>query len=70
MSISDWIHDDITWCMNECRNISCFRNLKNKSPTTKVFSAAKLKNTELCPIEQNKFYKNTATEVIKESSKT
>lgn len=47
-----WIHDDITWCANECSNTACRRNLANKLSKKGLFSMAELKNTDLCPLKK------------------
>ena len=47
---SSWIHDDITWCGNECSNFECERNLANKISKTEPFSMALFKDTETCPL--------------------
>lgn len=49
MNMLDWMHDDITWCLSECDDVKCCRNLKNKRIKTGLFSAAMLKYTEYCP---------------------
>ena len=46
----DWIHDDITWCENECSNIKCERNLANRYTKGGMYSAALFKGTEMCPL--------------------
>ena len=45
-----WFHDDITWCANECSNTACERNIANRLQTTGLYSAAKFKDTETCPL--------------------
>ena len=45
----DWMHDDITWCGNECDNTECFRNQVNRRQKTGYFTMAMLKGTDLCP---------------------
>ena len=45
--------DDITWCVSECDNTECFRNIKNRkriSETHDIFTCADLKDTEYCPL--------------------
>ena len=49
----EWIHDDITWCGNECSHTECERNLANKLSKTGVFSMSMFKNTEMCPFSIN-----------------
>lgn len=44
-----WIHDDITWCGNECEHTECMRNLANKL-TTGYFSMSYFRNTDMCPL--------------------
>ena len=46
----EWIHDDITWCGNECYFTKCERNLANKLSKTGMYSAAMFKGTEYCPL--------------------
>ena len=43
-----WFHDDITFCLNPCDNTECFRNIKNKSDDTNVYSAAIFEGTDEC----------------------
>ena len=45
-----WIHDDITWCGNECSNTKCYRNLVNRYTHGGLYSAAFFKGTEMCPL--------------------
>ena len=45
-----WMHDDITWCGNECSNIECERNLANKLTKEGMFSMSLFRNTETCPL--------------------
>ena len=48
-----WISDDICWCGNsdECDDVKCYRNTKNRNwkEDGNIFTAALLKNTNLCP---------------------
>ena len=46
----EWIHDDITWCGNECHNLDCDRNLANRLTKGGLYSAAMFKGTYLCPL--------------------
>lgn len=46
----EWIHDDITWCGNECSNTACERNLANRLSHNGMFSMALFRNTETCPL--------------------
>ena len=48
----DWIHDDITWCGNECSHVECERNLQNRLNKTGYYSAAMFKGTEMCPLKE------------------
>ena len=48
--LNEWIHDDITWCGNECSYTKCERNLANKLIKTGMFSMALFKGTETCPL--------------------
>ena len=46
----EWIHDDITWCGEECSHTECERNLVNKLSQEGWFSMAMFRNTETCPL--------------------
>ena len=46
----EWIHDDITWCGNECSYTKCERNIVNKLSKEGMFSMALFKDTETCPL--------------------
>ena len=46
----EWIHDDITWCGNECSYTECERNMANRLSKVGMFSAALFKGTETCPL--------------------
>ena len=52
-----WMHDDITWCMDEsCPIVGCCRNTHNMMNRTGVHSYAMFRETDECPIylmEQN-----------------
>lgn len=52
----NWIHDDITWCGNECCNTSCERNLANRLNKEGLFSMALLKGTPACPLYKEESY--------------
>ena len=46
-----WIHDDITWCDDDCCPlINCRRNPKNIANHAGLHSFANFKETEECPI--------------------
>ena len=45
----EFINQDITFCMEECDNGECFRN-KNNARVGCPHSFAYLRNTELCPL--------------------
>lgn len=46
----EWMHDDITWCGNECSHTDCERNLANRLSGPGIpFSMSLFKNTETCP---------------------
>ena len=47
-----WMHDDITWCGNECSNTSCERNIANRLSHEGLFSMALFKGTEVCPLKE------------------
>ena len=46
----NWIHDDITWCGDECSNTKCYRNMANRYTHGGMYSAANFKGTEMCPL--------------------
>lgn len=54
MNLFEWIHDDITWCANECSHTECERNLANRLMKDGLYSAAFFKDTEMCPLEDKK----------------
>ena len=56
----EWIHDDITWCGNECSNTSCERNMVNRLSHEGFFSMALFKGTEVCPLSKEE--RNTDNE--------
>lgn len=46
-----WIHDDITWCMEEdCPMRDCMRNQVNMMDRTGLHSYAMFKGTSECPV--------------------
>ncbi len=45
----DWIHDDITWCIEKCPVVNCYRNAVNMKDKHGVHSYAMFKGTEFCP---------------------
>ena len=47
-----WLHDDITWCGNECSNTACERNMANRLSQEGVFSMSLFKDTETCPLTE------------------
>ena len=47
---AEFVHDDITWCGNECSHTECERNIANRLSKDGLFSAAMFKNTEMCPL--------------------
>lgn len=49
-----WIHDDITWCGNECSHLECERNMANRLTKEGFFSAALFEGTEMCPLAKQK----------------
>jgi len=51
-SFTEWIHDDITWCGNECSYTKCERNLANRISKSPYFSAALFKGSCMCPLTQ------------------
>lgn len=52
-NLYEWIHDDITWCGNECFHTECERNLVNKLSKEGLFSVALFKGTEMCPLHED-----------------
>lgn len=48
----NWTNNDTCFCFNECDNTDCFRNLANRNPEEKIFTAACLKDTDLCLLKQ------------------
>lgn len=50
-SIPAWIHDDITWCMDEsCPIMDCMRNPKNMMDRSGLHSYAMFRETDECQI--------------------
>ena len=47
-----WIHDDITWCGNECAHTECERNTANRLTKGGLYSAAMFRDTEVCPLNK------------------
>jgi hypothetical protein len=46
-----WIHDDITWCIdNDCPLLECMRNPKNMMDHSGLHSMAAFRETDECPI--------------------
>ena len=45
----EWIHDDITWCADECSHTDCERHISNRLSKQGMFSAAMFKGTPTCP---------------------
>lgn len=55
MNLYEWIHDDITWCLDdECSYTECERNIANRLTKGGVFSATMFKNTDVCPLKADK----------------
>lgn len=51
MTLSDWIHDDITWCIrNNCPMVTCRRNPVNMINRSGLHSYAVFMGTSECPI--------------------
>ncbi len=48
MNYESWIHDDKTWCANECNYFDCSRNPVNMSNPIGIHSYANFENTDLC----------------------
>lgn len=53
-----WLHDDITWCGNECSNLECERNLANKLSKEGLFSMSLFRETETCPLYRKEHEKD------------
>ena len=49
-NLYEWMHDDITWCGNECFYAKCERNMANKLCKTGIYSVSMFKDTEMCPL--------------------
>ena len=50
-----WIHDDITWCINdECSNLKCERNQANRLTKGGFISVADFRNCDTCPLQKEK----------------
>ena len=49
-NLYEWLHDDITWCGNECSHTECERNIVNKLSKEGMFSMSLFKGTETCPL--------------------
>lgn len=56
MDINTWFKDDICWCADshECKNDDCFRHMLNRTQRQGMFTMSHLKNTELCPLTDEK----------------
>lgn len=52
-SFAEFVHDDITWCGDECYNTKCERNLANRLTKGGYYSAAMFKGTEMCPLTKD-----------------
>jgi hypothetical protein len=46
----EWMHDDITWCGNECSNTKCERNITNKILKEGIFTMSLFRETTTCPL--------------------
>ena len=51
-NLYEWIHDDITWCGNECYHTECERNMMNRLSKTGCYSMALFKDTSICPLNK------------------
>ena len=49
-NLYEWLHDDITWCGNECSHTECERNIVNRLSHEGLFSMAMFKGTPTCPL--------------------
>lgn len=55
--IIDWIHDDITWCVdNDCSVNGCMRNPKNIHDKSVPHSYAMFRGTDECPVWRMETY--------------
>ena len=54
-----WMHDDITWCGNECSFTKCERNIANKLSKEGLFSMSMFKDTLTCPLYKEKHNEKT-----------
>ena len=50
----EWIHDDITWCGNNCSHTECERNQANILDKTAWHSYAMFRGTATCPLKEEK----------------
>lgn len=50
-TLTDWMHDDITWCCRECSNTDCVRNTVNRKCKEGLFSAADMYDPFKCPVD-------------------
>lgn len=51
--IPAWIHDDITWCLEEnCPVVDCMRNRVNIINRSGLHSFAMFRGTEVCPVSR------------------
>ena len=49
--LTDWMHDDITWCMDsDCPHRGCYRNQIHMRDPTGIHSYAMFHGTDLCPL--------------------
>lgn len=64
----EWIHDDITWCGNDCYYTECERNSANRLSHEGLLSIALFRDTEMCPL--NRSTDENEHERVKENEQT
>ena len=57
-----WISDDICWCGNDCDELKCDRNYKNRRPRPGIYTMALLRDTEYCLLSTNRKENECETE--------
>lgn len=50
-TLTDWLHDDITWCCRECSDTNCERNNRNRRCKEGLYSAADMFDPFKCPVD-------------------
>lgn len=54
----EFIHDDITWCANDCSYTECERNKANRLSKGGLCTMAYFKDTEMCLLNKEKDYED------------